>query len=449
MSLAFEGDARQRVNAALTRMQALHPQLIDLGLPRILNFLDRLGRPQDRVPPAIHVAGTNGKGSTLAFMRAILEASGASIHTFISPHLVRFNERIRLAGHLIEDAALADLLDRCEAANQGRDITYFEITTAAAFLGFAETPADFLLLETGLGGRLDATNVIDEPMACVITSISHDHERFLGETIGRIAWEKAGIIKPGVPVVIAPQEYPEATEVLLRRAGELNAPVLCHGRDWSVEGIGNGFMLRQGLKAERYSAPALPGRHQFDNAASAIVALQVAAPERANSAAITGGLESATWPARLQALPGLEPGASLPAGWTLWLDGGHNAGAARALTAWSEGRDKPLYLIIGLLQRKDAGGFMAPFAGRAGALAAIPVPSQTPSVDPLELAENARKAGIAETCAATDAGAALARLTGGAYPPGDIVICGSLYLAGAVLKTLNQLPGDGPDSNGI
>ena len=434
--MTFNDTSRRRVDAALTRMQSLHPQLIDLGLPRILRFLDRIGRPQDHVPPTIHLAGTNGKGSTLAFARSILEASGARIHAFTSPHLVRFNERIRLDGRLIGDGALATLLDRCEAANEGQDITYFEITTAAAFLAFAEASADYLLLETGLGGRHDATNVVEKPLVTIITSISHDHERFLGETIERIAWEKAGIIKPGVPVVIAPQEYGEATEVLLRTAAEVGAPTLCHGRDWTVEPTGSGFLVRKGLEAEWYPAPALPGRHQLDNAAGAIVALQEVAPERAGADTVSQGLAAASWPARLQALPGLKPGERLPEGWRLWLDGGHNAGAARALSAWSETRERPLYLIVGILQRKDTHAFLAPFAGRAGVAAAIPVPSQTPSVEPHELAETASNAGIAETWPVGSAGEALARLTDGSYPPGDIVICGSLYLAGAVLSTL-------------
>lgn len=438
MSMAYKNNSRQRVDDALTRMQALHPQLIDLGLPRILKFLDTLGRPQDLVPPVIHVAGTNGKGSTLAFMRAILEASGASVHTFTSPHLVRFNERIRLAGTLIKDNVLADLLDRCEAANDGQDITYFEITTAAALLAFAETPADFLLLETGLGGRLDATNVVDRPLASVITSISHDHERFLGESIARIAFAKAGIIKPGVPVIIAPQEFPDATKVLLDRAADVGAPALCHGRDWQVSEEGDGFALHYKDTVETYPAPSLPGRHQFDNAASAILALKTVAGTRANQTAIIQGLKKATWPARLQKLNGLGENPSLPPGWDLWLDGGHNSGATRALTAWSEKRDRPLYLIVGILQRKDAGAFFAPFSGHASALIAIPVPSQTPSVDPLELVEVAKASGITNAQPASDVHAALAHLLAHNDPPGDIVICGTLYLAGAVLKDLEE-----------
>lgn len=440
MSMAAQVQSRQRVDAALTRMQALHPQLIDLGLPRILRFLDMLGRPQDRVPPTIHVAGTNGKGSSLAFMRAILEASGASVHAFTSPHLVRFNERIRLAGELIQDDFLADLLDRCEAANQGQDITYFEITTGAAFLGFAETPADYLLLETGLGGRLDATNVVDQPLACLITSISYDHQRFLGQSIGRIAWEKAGIIKPGVPVIIAPQEFPEAVEVLLQKAADVGAPVLCHGRDWVVEEDGDGFTIERDGRIERFPAPNLEGRHQFDNAASAIVTLQTVAEKRAARDTVMTGLAGASWPARLQPLDELGKDRGLPDGWELWLDGGHNASAARALTAWSAERGRPFYLIVGILQRKDAHAFFEPFVGHTGGVYAIPVPSSTPSVAPVELVQTANDAGI-ETCWKADTVEdALEKLLTAGHPPGDIVICGSLYLAGAVLKDIGQEP---------
>ncbi|MEO1249599.1 MAG: folylpolyglutamate synthase/dihydrofolate synthase family protein, partial [Pseudomonadota bacterium] len=412
----------------------------DLGLPRILRFLDVLGRPQDRVPPTIHVAGTNGKGSSLAFMRAILEASGVSVHAFTSPHLVRFNERIRLAGKLIEDDFLADLLDRCEAANQGQDITYFEITTSAAFLGFAETPADFLLLETGLGGRLDATNVVDKPLGCLITSISYDHQRFLGQSIGRIAWEKAGIIKPGVPVIIAPQEFPDAVEVLLQKAADVGAPALCHGRDWVVEECEGGFVIERDGQTERYQAPNLEGRHQIDNAAGAIVTLQTAASAQATPANISAGLAGASWPARLQPLPDMARDHGLPPGWALWLDGGHNSGAARALTAWAAERDRPFYLVVGILQRKDVKGFLEPFSGNTGGVVAIPVPSSTPSVEPVELVRTAKQVGIDDAHQADGVEEALKVLVEGTNPPGDIVICGSLYLAGAVLEDLGQTP---------
>ncbi len=440
MSMAAQVRSRQRVDDALTRMQALHPQLIDLGLPRILRFLDVLGRPQDRVPPTVHVAGTNGKGSSLAFMRAILEASGVSVHAFTSPHLVRFNERIRLAGKLIEDDFLADLLDRCEAANQGQDITYFEITTSAAFLGFAETPADFLLLETGLGGRLDATNVVDKPLACLITSISYDHQRFLGQSIGRIAWEKAGIIKPGVPVVIAPQEFPDAVEVLLQKAADVGAPALCHGRDWVVEECEGGFVIERDGQTQRFQAPNLEGRHQIDNAAGAIVTLQTAVSAQATPENISAGLAGASWPARLQPLPDMARDHGLPSGWELWLDGGHNSGAARALTAWAAERDRPFYLVVGILQRKDVKGFLEPFSGNTGGIVAIPVPSSTPSVEPVELVRTAKQVGIDDAHQADGVEEALKVLVEGTNPPGDIVICGSLYLAGAVLEDLGQTP---------
>ncbi|MES2711802.1 MAG: folylpolyglutamate synthase/dihydrofolate synthase family protein, partial [Pseudomonadota bacterium] len=340
-----------RSEAILERLHALHPRLIDLSLDRMWGMLAALGHPERRLPPVIHVAGTNGKGSTCAFLRAIAEAAGLRVHVFTSPHLVRFAERIRLAGQLVSEQALADAFEHAERVNAGAPITIFEITTAAAFWLFAEVPADFLILEVGLGGRFDATNVVEAPVATAITSLSMDHMEFLGDTLAAIAFEKAGIIKPAVPCATAlhPQE---AAAVIAEVAAGHGAPLLARGTAWSSAADDGGLRYSDEQGVLDLPAPALPGPHQYENAGIAIAALRAWNPPWLSNAAIARGLATATWPARLQRLDGALA-RLLPAGWELWLDGGHNAGAGQALAAhlpsW---RDQPLHLVVGMKKGK-------------------------------------------------------------------------------------------------
>lgn len=416
---------------------ALHPKVIDLVLDRVWRLLAALDHPERRLPPVVHVAGTNGKGSLVAILRAMLEAAGQRVHVYTSPHLVRFAERIRLGapggGRLIDDATLVALLEECERANDGQPITFFEITTCAALLAFAREPADVVLLETGLGGRLDATNVVERPALTVITPVSMDHEQYLGDTLAAIAGEKAGILKPGVPCVAA-EQAPEAAAVLVRRATQLGAPLSLGGRDWLWERAGDGFEVA----GAGWPAPALVGAHQTANAALAVVAARTLTPGlRPDAAAMRAGLAGVTWPGRLHRL---DPGrltACLPAGWDLWLDGGHNPAAGRALAdaaaAWD---DRPLHLIVGMLDTKDQPGFLAPLLARAVSLQVVPVPGTTAGVPPPVLAGRARTvapAGVAvhERASVSEAMLALAATADG---PGRVLVCGSLYLAGDVLR---------------
>jgi dihydrofolate synthase / folylpolyglutamate synthase len=444
----------------LTRLTHLHPKLIDLSLGRIERLLDRLGRPQDRLPPVVHVAGTNGKGSTVAFLRAILEAAGRAVHAYTSPHLVRFTERIVVAGREIDDGELAEILAECEAANGGEPITFFEITTAAAFLAFTRAPADATLLETGLGGRLDATNVVAAPAVTAITPVSLDHQEFLGKTLVAIASEKAGILKPGVPCVLAAQAA-DASRVIRERAAEVGAPLLEEGRDWSAELEENGLrfrvtrkvlteartkggseVARAGHGAIELPAPGLAGAHQRQNAGLAVAcALQLGPRFGVDEAAIGRGLAAVRWPARLQPLrPG--PLASLlPDGWELWLDGGHNPGAADVLTRHLQGwRDRPCHLVFGMLRSKDADAFLAQLAPHVASLAAVAIPGEPHSLDAEEACAVAHRRGIAAHPAPSVAealrllgGGARSGMSASACAPARVLICGSLYLAGIVL----------------
>ena len=399
------------LDPVLARLTALHPKLIDLKLDRVQWLLERLGNPERRLPPTIHVAGTNGKGSTVAFMRAMLEAAGWRVHAYTSPHLVRFNERIVVAGEMLPDGELLALLEECERANEGRPITFFEITTAAAFLAFSRAPADMLLLEVGLGGRLDTTNTVERPAVTAIAPVARDHTQFLGETLAEIAAEKAGIIKPGVPLVVAPQEA-EAKAVILAKAAEAGAPV--HD-GWRVsEGVFHGRRLT--LPLPRLG---LAGAHQAGNAGLALACLEgFDLPE----AALVRGLETARWPARLQRL------SKKP---EIWLDGGHNPAAGRVLADWLAGRGGGFDLIVGMLDTKDRDRFLAALAPHIGRTVAVPVPGSAASVPAEALAGTARAAGM-DASAAPDVEAALERLG----PSGPVLIAGSLYLAGAVLGGL-------------
>jgi dihydrofolate synthase/folylpolyglutamate synthase len=413
----------------LQRMMALHPKVIDLTLDRVWRLLDRLGNPQDALPPVIHIAGTNGKGSTLAMIRAGLEGAGLRAHAYTSPHLARFHERIRLAGELISEPDLMAVLDECEAANSGEPITYFEITTCAALLAFARVPADYTLLEVGLGGRLDATNVVDRPALCVITPVSIDHQQYLGETLAEIAGEKAGILKRGVSCVVAGQQD-AALEVIERRAARLGAPLLVQGQHWHVWEERGRLVFQDETGLVDLPPPNLFGPHQMQNAGAALMALrELGYGEAACEAAVT----CAEWPARMQRLragPLVEAAGEAE----LWLDGGHNAAGGTALAeALARLPARPTYLICGMMNTKDAAGYLGPLAPQSEGLRAVPIPGETNALDPAGLVAAARSVGLpAETAA--DPGAALAEIRA-QDPSPRVLICGSLYLAGHILRT--------------
>jgi len=419
-----------RSEAIIERLHALHPLLIDLSLGRLQRCLAALGHPERRLPPVIHVAGTNGKGSTCAFLRAIAEAAGLRVHVYSSPHLVRFHERIRLAGRLVEEAALAAALEHVERMNDGAPITVFEVTTAVAMHLFASVPADLLVLEVGLGGRFDATNVVDRPVATAITSISMDHMEFLGDTLAKIAGEKAGIIKPGVPCATGLQR-PEAMEVIRAEAASQGAPLLARGQAWEVRRKAEpGLTYADAAGTLDLPPPALPGPHQADNAGIAIAALRAWNPPWLTDAAIRQGLAGAEWPARMQRLTG-RLAALLPAGWELWLDGGHNAGAGLVVAEHlaEAFADRPVHVLVGMKGGKQAPDFLRPIIPQVASLWAIAEPGQhlAMPVDAIIAASGgvARRGGTVREV--------LAKLLM-AGPPARVLICGSLYLAGEVLK---------------
>jgi dihydrofolate synthase / folylpolyglutamate synthase len=415
-------------DAILTRMQTLHPKIIDLTLDRMHRILAALGQPETRLPPVVHVAGTNGKGSTMAMIRAGLEGAGAVTHAYTSPHLARFHERIRLAGTLIREGDLAEVLDRCMEANGSDPITFFEVTTAAAFLAFSETPADWMLLEVGLGGRLDATNVVPDPALTVITPVDLDHQQYLGDTIPLIAAEKAGIIKRGRPVVVAPQ-HPDALAVIEARAERLGAPLYVHGQHWHVTTERGRLVYQDERGLLDLPLPNLVGPHQIMNAGTAIAALRaLGQSEAACEAAVT----RADWPARMQRLTAGRL-AQLAGAAELWLDGGHNphAGAAIAATLRSL-PPRPTHLICGMLNTKDVGGFMANLAGVADSLTAVSIPDEKNTIPAVNTAAYAARAGLPATTAASVADA-ITTITA-RDPAARILICGSLYLAGHVLR---------------
>lgn len=419
----------QGSDAILERMMALHPKVIDLTLDRVWRLLAALDHPEEKLPPVIHLAGTNGKGSVQAMIRAGLEARGERVHAYTSPHLVRFHERIRLAGELIAEPALQEVLDRCERANGTEPITYFEITTCAALLAFAETPADRTLLEVGLGGRLDATNVIERPALTVITPVDLDHQQFLGDTLSEIAGEKAGILKRLTPCIVGPQ-HEEALEVIEARAERLGAPLLTHGQHWHVwEERGRlVFQDEQGLLD--LPLPSLAGAHQIGNAGIALAALRhLGADEAACEAAVTGP----DWPARMQRLR--EGRLAERAGRAeLWLDGGHNPAAGAALAETLAALPpRPTHLICGMLGTKDVEGYLRPLAGRAESLTAIPIPRESAALPAEDIADHAQAVGIGEVTTSESVGAAIDALTA-KDPQARILICGSLYLAGQVLR---------------
>ena len=414
-------------DAILARLTALHPKSIDLVLDRCHRLLAALGHPERRLPPVIHVAGTNGKGSTLATIRAGLEAAGETCHVYTSPHLARFHERIRVAGDLIAEPALADVLAECEAANGDAPITFFEITTAAALLAFARNPADWTLLEVGLGGRLDATNVVNRPALTIVTPVSMDHEAWLGDTLPLIAAEKAGILKRGVPCVVGPQ-HPDALDVIEARAARLGAPLLVHGQHWHVAEERGRLIFQDEDGLMDLPLPRLIGRHQVENAGAAIAALRRLGRGHAAEAAVT----RAEWPARLQRLR-RGPLVQAAATCELWLDGGHNPGAGAALAeALTRLPPRPLHLVCGMLRTKDAAGYMAPLAPLAARLHAVTIPGEAATLAAAETAAAAARAGLPAT--EVDTPRAAVEAIAAEHPDARILICGSLYLAGHVLR---------------
>jgi dihydrofolate synthase / folylpolyglutamate synthase len=415
----------------LERLARLHPKLIDLSLGRIERLLAALGNPQDGLPPVVHVAGTKGKGSTVATMRACLEAAGYCVHAYTSPHLVRFHERIRLAGRLIDEEQLTSFLGECERANRDAPITFFEITTAAAFLAFARTPADIVLLEVGLGGRLDATNVVRRPAVTAITPVSLDHQAFLGDTVAAIAGEKAGILKPGVTAVIAPQPS-EAAAAIRARAAAVSAPLYRAGHEWRCQHTGEGMRYAGERWRLDLPLPSLIGAHQIVNAGAAIACLEQLSGFDIPTRAIADGLRHIDWPARLQLLQRGPLVEAAPSDWELWLDGGHNPLAGEILGDVAAGwRDRPLYLVVGMMNTKDAAGFIAPLAKHARALWAVTIPGEKNALPAEAIAAAAGSVGLgAQTAESVLAAIRDIPMRDG---NGRVLICGSLYFAGSVL----------------
>jgi dihydrofolate synthase/folylpolyglutamate synthase len=412
----------------LERMMALHPKIIDLTLDRMLRLLDALGNPQDKLPPVIHIAGTNGKGSTQAMIRAGLETAGKTVHAYTSPHLARFHERIRLAGELISEAHLTEVLDECYTANGGENITYFEITTCAALLAFSRTPADYTLLEVGLGGRLDATNVIVAPVATVITPVDLDHQQYLGETLPEIAGEKAGIIKRRVPCIVGPQQE-VGLEVIEAVAARHLAPLSVYGQHWHASREAGRMIYQDERGLLDLPLPNLPGLHQVQNAGGAIAVLRQLGFD---AAACEGAVTQAQWPARMQRLrhgPLVDAAGQAE----LWLDGGHNPAAGNALaTVLAEMPDVPTYLICGMLNTKDITGYLRPLAPHVSGLYAVSIPGEAATLPAATTAKAARDIGMTAT-EAPDVAHALETIVAAA-PRARVLICGSLYLAGNILR---------------
>ncbi|WP_066604724.1 bifunctional folylpolyglutamate synthase/dihydrofolate synthase [Celeribacter halophilus] len=408
---------------------SLHPKIIDLVLDRVWRLLDALDHPERKLPPVIHLAGTNGKGSTQAMIRAGLEAAGKRVHAYTSPHLARFHERIRLAGALISEDALMEVLEECERANGGAPITYFEITTVAGLLAMARTPADYTLLEVGLGGRLDATNVVEKPELTIITPISIDHTQFLGETLAEIAAEKAGIIKRGVPCVVGPQPD-EALEVIEATAARLGAPLLRYGQEWHVWEERGRLIFQDEHGLRDLPLPRLIGHHQILNAGAAIAALRHLGYD---DAAFEAALTDAYWPARMQTLK-TGPLVEAAPDADLWLDGGHNPAAGEALAeALDRLPPRPTYMVCGMLNTKDVSGYLRPLRRHTERLIAVSIPDSQATLSAQQTADFARGEGF--NAIEADSVLTAVRTIVADNPQARILICGSLYLAGHVLQT--------------
>jgi dihydrofolate synthase / folylpolyglutamate synthase len=420
----------------LERVMRLHPKIIDLELSRVERLLALVGNPDCYLPPVIHVAGTNGKGSVIAYLRAMLEAAGKRVHVYTSPHLVRFHERIRLAGDLIEEPALVELIEECERANGGDPITFFEITTVAAFLAFSRTPADILLLETGLGGEFDATNVIAAPLATIIMPISFDHMQFLGDSLAKIAAAKAGILKQGRPAIVAEQP-PEAAAVIIERASALGAPLWRCGIDWNFAIGDNGFTYHDSRGEIALPKPALSGRHQYGNVAAAVATTRWLQDFALSDRAIAAGVTGAVWPARMQRLTRGPLVDLLPPDWELWLDGGHNADAGQVIAGmieeWQQQERKPVSLIFGMLTSKDPLAFLRHLAPVADDLSAVGIPGDHSSIAVPDAVGFARQAGLPAEGYDSPVSALAAIIARHGNAPRRVLICGSLYLAGTVL----------------
>jgi dihydrofolate synthase / folylpolyglutamate synthase len=421
---------RDDIETYLARMY--HPGLkaIEPGLERIAAFLGRIGAPHKRLPPVVHVAGTNGKGSLLANLQAILEAGGYSVHRYSSPHLIRFNERIILNGKQIDDDYLLDLLRSLNPLIEEHPVTFFESTTAAAFLAFAEHPADVVLLEVGMGGKWDATNVVENPLLTAITPVSLDHCNFLGDNISDIAGEKAGIIKRGVPCVMGRQDH-TAANVIIQQAESRSAPLYRHGHDWQVRWEGRQGEYQSPERSVIFS-PALEGQHQFDNAASAIACVDKLPQFALSDVHIRQGIASAVWPARLQPLTRGHYARLLPRGMSLWLDGGHNPQGGEMLAQWFREQKQDVYVVCGMVKGKDSAGYLKSMAPFIRELHAVAIPGEEQSQPAEQLLMAARNTGI-RAHAAPDIEKALQTIARHARTPAIICICGSLYLAGRVL----------------
>jgi dihydrofolate synthase/folylpolyglutamate synthase len=435
------------IDSIVARLTALHPKRIDLSLDRIERLLAALGHPEMKVPPVIHVAGTNGKGSVIAFLRAMLEAAGYRVHVYSSPHLVRFNERYRLgawgSGKLVSDEELAATLTECEHANGGAPITVFEITTAVGLMLFSRHPADVLLMEVGLGGRLDATNVIEHPLASVITPISIDHTDFLGDSLDKIAAEKAGILKRGAPAIVAAQ-HRDALAVIERQAAKIGAPLKIAGEDWTATEERGRLVYQDEAGLLDLPPPRLHGRHQFENAGLAIATLRAIESLKMTPGAFEAGIAKADWPARMQRLGQGALTALAPDDSELWLDGGHNPEGGRAIAAaladLEERVSRPLVLIVGMLATKDCTGFLRNFTGLARRMIAVPVPNAEKGMPAEAVADAARGIGLPATSRDNLAEALEAARRLDLDPPPRILITGSLYLAGEALRQNGTLP---------
>jgi dihydrofolate synthase/folylpolyglutamate synthase len=430
-------------DAYLARFLDLHPKEIDLSLGRTERLLEELGSPHKSMPPAIQIAGTNGKGSTTAFLRAMLEAAGKRVHVYTSPHLVRFHERIRLAGSYVDEARLAATFEEVERVNAGRAITLFEITTAAAMLLFSREPADVLLLEVGLGGRYDATNVVPKPIASVITPVSLDHQKFLGDSLAAIAHEKAGILKSLVPAILSRQDD-EALVAIEREAARVGAPLAISGQDWQAREERGRLVFEDGDGLLDLPLPRLVGRHQIENAGAAIATLRALPALGVTQAAIEEGLSSVDWPARMQRLATGALPSLLPEGAELWLDGGHNPDGGRAIASTlaelDERSPKPIVLVVGMLNTKDSDGFLEAFAGLAGRVYGVPISTSSAARTTPEVIEAAQRAGLAaEPCESIAEALAKASKAAGSVPP-RVLITGSLYLAGEALDANGTPP---------